>query len=194
MQGEPKTQSSVLQNHLISFFIFQKAKIKTNQTKRSIKIIWSMIIFGFFWERTKLVKNPPAMRETWVLSLGWEDLEEGMAAYSSPCLENPMDGAAWGLQSTGSQRVGHNWSHSTAQANYSHGVKICHSVMFAESHLRFFKGLFPVFPGSHKSLIIVQHCSHQYCLNKVETKQFSHSPLYRLHKYFRNGIVLSCVK
>ena len=30
------------------------------------------------------VKNPPAMWETWVLSLGWEDsLEEGMATHSS---------------------------------------------------------------------------------------------------------------
>ena len=29
------------------------------------------------------VKNPPAMRETWVYSLGWEDpLETGMATYS----------------------------------------------------------------------------------------------------------------
>ena len=28
----------------------------------------------------QLVKNPPAMQETWVRSLGWEDaLEEGMA-------------------------------------------------------------------------------------------------------------------
>ena len=32
----------------------------------------------------QLVKNPPAMRETWVLSLGWEDpLEKGMAIHSS---------------------------------------------------------------------------------------------------------------
>ena len=30
------------------------------------------------------VKNPPAMRETWVRSTGWEDpLEEGMATHSS---------------------------------------------------------------------------------------------------------------
>ena len=30
------------------------------------------------------VKNLPAMRETWVRSLGWEDpLEEGMATHSS---------------------------------------------------------------------------------------------------------------
>ena len=32
----------------------------------------------------QLVKNPPAMWETWVQSLGWEDpLEKGMAAHSS---------------------------------------------------------------------------------------------------------------
>ena len=32
----------------------------------------------------QLVKNPPAMRETWVWSLGWEDpLEKGKAAHSS---------------------------------------------------------------------------------------------------------------
>ena len=30
------------------------------------------------------VKNPPAMWETWVPSLGWEDpLEEGMATHSN---------------------------------------------------------------------------------------------------------------
>ena len=32
----------------------------------------------------KLVKNLPAMQETWVRSLGWEDnLEKGKATYSS---------------------------------------------------------------------------------------------------------------
>ena len=32
----------------------------------------------------QMVKNPPATRETWVPSLGWEDpLEKGMATYSS---------------------------------------------------------------------------------------------------------------
>ena len=32
----------------------------------------------------ELVKNPPAMRETWLQSLGWEDsLEKGTATYSS---------------------------------------------------------------------------------------------------------------
>ena len=37
------------------------------------------------------VKNLAAMRETWVLSLGWEvPLEKG-----NSCLENSMDGGAW---------------------------------------------------------------------------------------------------
>ena len=52
-----------------------------------------------------MVKNPPAMRETWVQSLGLDDpLEEGMATHSSllawriPWTEEPG-----GLQSTGSK-------------------------------------------------------------------------------------------
>jgi len=33
---------------------------------------------------TQLVKNPPAIRETWVRSLGWDDaLEKGKATHSS---------------------------------------------------------------------------------------------------------------
>ena len=67
----------------------------------------------------QLVKKPPAMWETWVLFLGWEDPpEEGMATNSSilawriPWTEEPG-----GLQSIGSQRVRHDWAtkHSTAQ-------------------------------------------------------------------------------
>ena len=36
-----------------------------------------------------MVKTLPAMQETWVRSLGWEDpLEEGMATLLYSCLEN----------------------------------------------------------------------------------------------------------
>ena len=47
----------------------------------------------------QMVKNPPAMHETWVQSLDWEDpLEKGMATHS--CLENPPSGLqSMGLQS-----------------------------------------------------------------------------------------------
>ena len=63
----------------------------------------------YLWDSpvAQTVKNPPAMRETWVQSLGWEDpLEEGMATHSSilawriPWTEEPGR-----LQSMGSQRV-----------------------------------------------------------------------------------------
>ena len=55
---------------------------------------------------TQLVKNPPAMWETWVWSLGWEDpLEKGKATYSSILAWR----IPWTLQFMWSQRVGHNW-------------------------------------------------------------------------------------
>jgi len=42
-----------------------------------------------------MVKNPLAMWEIWVQSLGWEDsLEEGMTSLQYSCLENPMDRGA----------------------------------------------------------------------------------------------------
>ena len=51
------------------------------------------------------VKNPPAMQETWVLSLGWEDpLEKGKATYSSILAWR----IPWTVQSMGLQRVGHD--------------------------------------------------------------------------------------
>ena len=60
--------------------------------------------------RAQMVKNLPAMQETQVQSLGWEDsLEKGMATHSSilawriPWTEEPG-----GLQSMGLLRVGHD--------------------------------------------------------------------------------------
>ena len=60
------------------------------------------------------IKHLPALQETWVRSLGWEDpLEKEMAIHSSilawriPWTEEPG-----GLQSTGSQRVRHDWATS----------------------------------------------------------------------------------
>ena len=56
------------------------------------------------------VKNPPAMQETWVLSLGGENLlEKGMTTHSSILVwriswtEEPGR-----LQSMGSQKIGHD--------------------------------------------------------------------------------------
>ena len=71
----------------------------------------SFIAGRFFTIRaTRMLKNPPAVRETWVRFLGREDpLEEGMATHSSildwriPWTEDPGR-----LQSMGSHRATNN--------------------------------------------------------------------------------------
>ena len=57
-----------------------------------------------------MVKNLPAMRETWLRSLGWEDpLKKEMATHSSILAwEIPRTEDSGGLQSMRSQRVGRN--------------------------------------------------------------------------------------
>ena len=71
--------------------------------------MFSFIGMKFLVVVAQSVKNP-AMQETWVQSQGWEDpLEKEMATHSSilvwriPWTEEPG-----GLQSMGSQRVGHD--------------------------------------------------------------------------------------
>ena len=56
------------------------------------------------------VKDPPAMQETWVQSLRWEDpLEKGVAKHSSILAQRiPWTEEPGGLQSMGLQRVRHN--------------------------------------------------------------------------------------
>ena len=68
-----------------------------------ITYMWAFLV-------AQRLKHLPAMRETWVRSLGWEDpLEKEIAAHSSilawkiPWTVEPV-----GLQSTGLQRLGHN--------------------------------------------------------------------------------------
>ena len=56
------------------------------------------------------VKNLSAVQETWLPSLNWENpLEEGMATHSSILAWRiPWSQEPGGLQSMGSQRVGHD--------------------------------------------------------------------------------------
>ena len=72
-------------------------------TGYSLQYSWASLV-------AQLVKNPPAVQETWVRSLGWEGpLEKEMATLSSilvwriPWTEDPGR-----VQSTGLQRVGHD--------------------------------------------------------------------------------------
>ena len=58
----------------------------------------------------QMVKNLPAMQETQIQSLGWEDsLEKEMATHSSiPAWRIPWTEELGGLQFMGSQRVGND--------------------------------------------------------------------------------------
>ena len=59
----------------------------------------------------QLVKNLPAMRETWIRSLGWDDpLEKGKATHSSILAWR----IPWTIQSMGLQRARHNWATFTS--------------------------------------------------------------------------------
>ena len=77
---------------------------------------------GKFWiftdqqRKQQLVKNPPAMRETWVRSLGWKDPGEGKGyplQYS--CLENSMDCIVYGVAKSQTQ-----WVTFTLKGNKPH--------------------------------------------------------------------------
>ena len=77
--------------------------------------IWTPLSHSWASLVAQMVKNPPAMQETRVWSLGREDsLKKGMAAHSSilawriPWTEEPG-----GLQSMGPQTVGHCWPTNT---------------------------------------------------------------------------------
>ena len=64
-------------------------------TEHRYAIQWASLV-------AQLVKNPPAMQETRVRSLAWEDpLEEEMATHSNILTWR----IPWTLQSMGSQRV-----------------------------------------------------------------------------------------
>ena len=94
--------------------------------KTTLKMAWRMrrIVFCVV---AQMVKNLPAMRDTWVWSLDWKDpLEEGMVTHSSilawriPWTEEPGR-----VQFKGFTKVGHNWEtkHSTEQSRGS-GIQV----------------------------------------------------------------------
>ena len=71
-----------------------------------ISISWASLV-------AQLVKNLPAIRETWVQSLGWEDpLKKGTATHSSILAWR----IPWAVYSMGLQRVGHDWATFTFKA------------------------------------------------------------------------------
>ena len=82
------------------------------------------------------VKNLPAVQETRVQSLGWEDpLEKEMATHSSILAwKISWTEESGGLQSMGSQSVGHDWATNTYLYNsvkqFSFNLKIIFFCLF----------------------------------------------------------------
>ena len=69
-------------------------------------------LFFFFFVPVNLIQNMPAVQETWVQSLGGEGpLEKGIAThFNILAWRIPWTKEPGGLQSMGSQRVGHDLS------------------------------------------------------------------------------------
>ena len=100
-----------------SGFKFQ-AGISFSEIQFTYHIKWASLV-------AQTVKSLPAMWETQVQALGWEDpLEKEMATHSSilawkiPWTEEPGE-----LQFMGSQRVGHNWATNTHTYYIKQGLK-----------------------------------------------------------------------
>ena len=74
--------------------MLQETPPKEMEPNLKLKIFTTSIVLTLM---AQTVKNLPAMQETWVQSLGWEEpLEKQMATHSSySCLGNSMDRGAW---------------------------------------------------------------------------------------------------
>ena len=76
----------------------------------------------YFWASlvAQMVKNLPAMRKTWVRSLGWDNsLEDDMySCLEYSCLENPHGQRSLVGYSPQGCRVGHDWLSTVQQVSH----------------------------------------------------------------------------
>ena len=110
----------------------------------SVSLVWASLV-------AQRLKRLPGMQETRVRSLGWEDsLEKEMATHSSihawrlPWTEEPGR-----LQSTGSQRVGHDWASSLSLYLHSAAQSVVYSEELWDFHLLFAAFLAFTYSESH---------------------------------------------
>ena len=102
------------------------ADYRTKNCKESDTIEWlstlrTLIKVSRGFLDDSVIKNLPVMQETGVESLVQEDpLEEEMVTHPSiRAWRIPRIEQAGGLQSMGSQRVGHNWTHNVGYTSLS---------------------------------------------------------------------------
>ena len=107
---------------LLRFWRLGKTRALQRQWDSFSKILKGSIVRAGASLVAQLIRNLPAMQETWGWSLGWEDpLEKGMATHSSILAWRiPWTGEPGGIQSKGLQRVGHDWATNTHTHTHTH--------------------------------------------------------------------------
>ena len=97
---------SVIHTHVFFIRFFFHYRFYYALKKKEVELIYGASLVA------QMVKNLPAIQETQVQSLGWEDpLEESVAMHSNIlCWRIPWTEEPGGVQSIGSHRVRHNWS------------------------------------------------------------------------------------
>ena len=173
-QGNPKT---LFLNKVLNVYknIYSEPHRYTIQIQQLIIVTFTQSLPYRVWAflMAQIVKNAPAIQETWVWSLGWEDpLEEGMATHSSilawriPWTEEPG-----GLQSIGSQRLRHDWVTSTT---YRVNLRL-------SSHL-FQKSIFIL----KKKIHTLYKCNADVIPNKINTNSmiFINYPVHNQISWF----------
>ena len=123
----------------------------------------------------QMVKNLPAVQETWVWSLGWEDaLQEEMAAHSRVLawriLQTEEPG---GVLSLGLHRVGHEWSdltcmHALEKEMATHSSILAWRIPWTEEP----GGLLSI--GSHR---VGHNWSNLACMHALEKEMATHSSI-----------------
>ena len=112
----PALQGASLTNPAITDHLWGPGHCKLGLNRLCFIILYPMSLV------VQMVKNPPAVQETWVQSQGWEDpLEEGMATHSSIfAWRIPMDRGAWLHRVAKSQtRLSNEAQHSTSHVEVS---------------------------------------------------------------------------
>ena len=115
------TQTSFKIFDFIQFFILKTFYNPTNHFLEARCLLKWFLIFGMCWAFlvAQMVKNLPAMQETWVWSLGWEDPSWGSNGnpFQCSCLENLMDRGAWWA-------IVHGVAKSQTQLNDLHSLTV----------------------------------------------------------------------